>query len=240
MQFSDTTNKNGLIQYCEDLCRLGDGGITSDTVLFAKFTAFLNQSEKKVAIALMRADKNWKFDDSKYSDFPIASIDLVASQRDYSLPAATSGGAFQTLYKINRVRILDSSANYHELPIMGADEQESDATAFPTSYRVLGSSLRLNCLPSGITTTSGLEIKFQRASNLFTVASTTEQPGFIDSYHDILCYDASSAYLMPVNSDLAIVYSQVFDKRLKELLSDYALRDDNVVRRLKPRVENCR
>ena len=36
--FSDTTNKNGLIQECEFWTNLGDGTISGDTTLLAQFT----------------------------------------------------------------------------------------------------------------------------------------------------------------------------------------------------------
>jgi hypothetical protein len=219
MVFSDTSAKNGCIQYIESLCKLGDGGITGDTTLFKQITSYFNQADKKVSMALLRVDKNWKFDDSKYTDFPIASIDVVSNQRDYSLPAATSGGNASTLWRIIKVEILDG-ANYKEIDLMGVDEDETTDSVLPTKYNLFGSSLRFKELPSA-NITSGLRVTFQRSGVEFTTASTTEQPGYMDVYHDLPCYDTASTYLLPINPDLANRYSQIFESRLLKLESDW-------------------
>lgn len=236
-EFSNTTTKAGIVQFSEDLCKLGDGGITNDTTLFLKFTALINQAYKKVAIALLRVDKRWKWDDTNYTDFPIATIDLVASQRDYTLPASTSGGNASTLWKINKVEILQSGSIYNTIDLMDLDEEESTSTGLPSKYRLIGNSIRFQISPTA-NLTNGLRITFQRSIIKFTTASTTEQPGFIDSYHDLLAYDASSIYLMPINTQLAISYSIIFENRLKLLQTDWSNKNDNVKKGLKANVEN--
>lgn len=236
MKYSDTTNKDGIIQFTESLCKLGDGGITNDTTLFKQITAYINQAYKKVGMALLRSDKNWKWDDSNYTDFPIASIALVANQRDYTLPASTSGGNASTLWKINKVEILKNSI-YEVIDLMEVGEEELTTTGSATKYNLIGNSIRLKELPSA-NLADGLRITFQRSLTEFTTSSTTEQPGFMDSYHDLLAYDASSSYLMPINTQIAINYSQIFDNRLKLLQQDYSLRNDDTKRKLRANVEN--
>jgi hypothetical protein len=230
MVFSDTTNKNGIVQYTESLCRLGDGGITNDTTLFKQITGYLNQAYKKVSMALLRVDRRWKFDDTNYTDFPIATIDLVSNQRDYTLPASTSGGNASTLWKVNLVEILDINGNYNKIDIMPDGELETTDTGVPAKYKVIGNSIRLQNIPlsGSVTLTAGLRITFQRSIVEFTTASTTVQPGFFDSYHDLLAYDASASYLMPINTQLAINYSQIFENRLKLLQKDYSNKNDDV------------
>jgi len=234
MVFSDTVNKNGIIQMCEDLCKLGDGGITNDSTLFLKATAGINQADKKVGMAILRADKRWKFDDSNYINFPIAAIDLDITKRDYTLPSAVSGGNASTLWRVNKIQVKDTSGNLHTVELMDSDEEELSTSGFPTKYNLIGNSIRFKEFPSGVTTTEGLVITFQRSIVEFTTASTTQQPGFIDTYHDLLAYDYSSVYLMPLNTQLAISYSNIYENRLKLLQADYALRNDDVKRRLTP------
>lgn len=239
MVFSDTTNKNGIVQFSESLCRLGDGGITGDSVLFKQFTSYLNQAYKKVAIAILRVDRDWKWDDSNYTDFPIATINLVNNQRDYTLPASTSGGDTSTLWQVNLVEIMDNNGTYRTLRPMEYGEEETDESCMPTSYSFNGGSIRFKELPSSsdVTLTSGLRITFKRSIIEFTTASTSVQPGFLDVYHDLLAYDASSAYLMPLNTELAITYSNIFDNRLKLLQSDWLNKTDTRTG-LKVRVRN--
>lgn len=239
MVFNDTTNKNGCIQFIESLCKLGDGGITNDTTLFKQITSYFNQADKKVAIALLRSDRNWKWDNSNYTDFPIATINLVASQRDYTLPASTSGGNFSTNWRINKVEILNGST-YNEIELMNPDEnEETTTTTAPTKYNLIGGSIRLKELPTS-NVTNGLRITFQRSGGEFTTASTTTQPGYIDAYHDLPCYDTASTYLLPINRQLAIDYKSIFDERLKLLQQDNSLKNDDVKRRLTPNTQNTR
>lgn len=228
MQFSATTDKNGIVQFGESLCKLGDGGITNDTILFKQYTSYINQAYKKVSVALLRVDKTWKWDDTNYTDFPIGSITLVNSQRDYALPAAVSGGNASTLWRINKVSILVGGF-YRQIDLAEPDAYEDTTTGIPTTYKLIGNSIRLSPLPisTAVTLASGLQIEFQRSIIEFTTSSTTVQPGFIDAYHDLLAYDASSSYLMPINTQLAINYSTIFDTRLKLLQKDYANKNDD-------------
>jgi hypothetical protein len=246
MVFSDTTNKNGMIQYVESLCKLGDGGITSDATLFKQITSYFNQACKKVEIALLRVDKNWHWDDFNYTDFPIATIDLVTGQRDYTLPASTSGGNASTLWKINRVRILGNDGLFYDIKPLQADTDESNAgtdyQGAPLWYRLVGNSIRLSPIPKTtfITLTGGLEITFQRSGVDFTTASTTEQPGFTDAYHDLPCYDTASSYLMPINTQLAITYSTIFNQRVDLLQNDWANKNDDAPKSMYPKRINSR
>lgn len=234
MKYSDTTNKDGIVQFTESLCKLGDGGITSDTTLFKQITSYLNQAAKKIETALLRVDKNWKWDDTNYTDFPIATIDLVTGQRDYTLPASTSGGDASTLWKINKVRVLGTDGLYFDIyPLPATWNETHPAVGYqgsPIYYRLIGNAIRLSPIPktSDVTLTSGLEVTFQRSGVDFTTSSTTVQPGFPNAYHDLMAYDASSAYLMPINTDLALIYSQVFNQRIELLEQDWSNRNDDI------------
>lgn len=237
MKFNSPTDKDGAMQFIESLCKLGFGGITSDANLFAEITAYFNLSCKNIGISLLRFDKNWKFDDPNYNDFPVGTIDLVNGQRDYTLPAAVSGGNFSTLYRIKQVRIMSSNGLYSKIDLANLREVEntdSTNTGSPIKYRIIGGSIRLDPVPATgyVTMTAGLEIKFQRAPVEFTVASTTQQPGFIDAYHDLPCYDAAAKYLLPTNRQLALDYMGIYDVRLKLLQRDYASMNDDSPKRI--------
>lgn len=229
MQFSNTTLKNGIVQMAERLTKLGDGGITNDTTLFLQFTGDINQAYKEVGSALLRADRRWKWDDTNWTDFPIATIDLVNNQRDYTLPASTSGGNASTLWKVSLVEILGTDGLYHKIDLMEDGELETPDTGTPTKYNLIGNSIRLQNIPTTgtVTLTAGLRVKFQRGIVEFTVASTTVQPGFMDSYHDLLAYKASSTYLLPIDRTLSIDYLNLFNERLKMLQSDWSSKNDD-------------
>lgn len=230
MVYSDTTTKAGLIQFEEGLCKLGDAGISSDTTLIRQFTAFNNQSLKKIASTLMRVDKHWIVDDDGYTDFPIATIDLVSGQRDYTLPASTGGGDPSTFYKLIRVRVMNTAGFYQVLTPLSPDAEESIASAFPAQYRLIGNSVRLSPKPlaSAVTLTAGLEIQFQRAFKEFLYNDTSVQPPFMDSWHQAIAYDASATYLMPINTNLAISYMSIAKDMIHELKKDWARKDVSI------------
>ena len=80
MQFSDTTNLNGLIQRCELLTGLGDTGISGDATLLKHFTSLINQTYHKVVTMILQSQDEWDFDDKNHTDYPILTTDLVVSQ----------------------------------------------------------------------------------------------------------------------------------------------------------------
>lgn len=233
MQLSSTSNKNGIVQLVESLCKLGDGGITNDTTLFKTITGYINLGDKNVGMALLSVDRNWRFDDSKYTDFPIATIDLVNARRDYTLPASTVGGNASTFWKLNKVQVLDTAGLPYELELLDPGKAETpDNTSYdgvPRYYRLIGNSIRLDPRPKtgSVTLTGGLIVTFQRSTTDFTTSSTTEQPGYMDAYHDLPAYYAAYMYLLPIDQSLATSYYNIFNTRLEKLKSDWQKKDDN-------------
>ena len=56
MQFSDTTNKNGIIQQIEFRTNLGDTGISGDATLLKQFTGQINDAYMKAVGIIIAAD----------------------------------------------------------------------------------------------------------------------------------------------------------------------------------------
>ena len=236
MLFSDTTNKNGIVQRCEALSNLGDAAISGDTTLLRQFVAYVNSAYEEVVMAILSVDKHWKFDDFNRTDYPEAPLDMVDSRRDYQLPVAASGDNMATLLRVNRVWVLDSDGTTrHELTRMTDDENfDTTNTGIPTKYRLHGQSIYLDPRPKtcSLTLTDGLLILYQRPPDAFTSSDTTQQPGFMATYHDLLPLKASAIYLLPTNPNLSLAYEQRFLTRLELLKRDYATKDDNNPKRL--------
>lgn len=243
MQFSDTTNKNGIIQLIESLCKLDDGDITNDSTLLKVITAFVNQGYSEMVEGMMEVDKHWKWDDFNYSDYPESPITMVASQRDYSLPVAIASANAATLLRINRVWVLDQYGKRHELTKMKeSDDFDYTNTGLPTRYRLHGKSIFLDLRPSAAATTltNGLLIQYQRIYDAFTSADTTQQPGFKETYHDLLALYAAYRYLAGTDPDLSKDYYAQFLARLEKLKTSMAQGDDNTPRRITPNTENTK
>lgn len=245
MVFSDTTNKNGIIQRIEDACNLGDAGITGNSTLFLKITGYVNDYMKKVASALMEVDKMWKFDDYNYTDFPRGTATLVAGRRDYTLPAATTGGNAATLLGVIKVAVLDTNSTAQErtLQLTNLDEADlnnmypSATPGLPFLYKLVSNSIKMWPIPSSTycTMTSGLVVYFKRTPKPFDTTTTDAvEPGFVSTWHDILIYGAAATYLLPKNPKLAGAYFQLVNDHIDKLQDDFANMNDDVKNRIMP------
>lgn len=217
MQYNNTTDKNGIIQREEFLCGLGDGGISGDSTLLKQFTALNNESYWEVFMAILTVDKRWKADDFNYTDYPEAPITMVASQRDYELPVAVTGANLATLLRVNRVWVLDAQGNRQELSRMEeGDDFDYTTTGQPSRYRLHGKSIYLDVRPNStsVTLTNGLIIQFQRIPDAFTSADTTQQPGFMATYHDLIPIRSSAKFMMRSDPKVAAQLNQEFYERL--------------------------
>ena len=158
-------------------------------------TRSINEWYKKAVSWIWQATGTWEYDDSNYSDFPIATADLVDAQQDYTLPS--------TAQKIDRVEVLSSTGDYFLIKpidksmIKGQAMSEFYETAgFPKYYDLVGSSLLLYPKPASgnVTTTAGLKVYFTRDIGVFNSSSTTTEPGFAEPFHRILSLGAALDY----------------------------------------------
>src|SRR3990167_8370372 len=84
IEYSDVTNKDGLLQFIEDTLGFPDGYITNDVTRKAQWTAKLNLALDKALHVLFSADGRWQFDDSNHTKNPFIFTDLLISQRNYN------------------------------------------------------------------------------------------------------------------------------------------------------------
>ena len=238
MEFSDSTNKDGLVEEIDFLV-----GTDSTSYPTAQKTRNINQWYYKVISWILEAESTWEWDDSNYTDFPIATATLVASQEDYTLPAATSSGNASTFLKLLGISVLDSGGVWHKLrridesEMRGYDIEEVFKTAsMPLYYKELGNSVKILPAPSSssVTLSSGLKVYFQRTMDEFTAADTTQQPGFAASFHRILslggAYDYALAKSLPQIGALRIEIERLKD----ELQKHYSSKNKDVKVGIRP------
>lgn len=210
MQFSDTSLQQGIIQTCELLLDLGNGGISGNNNLLAQFVNLVNRANDNVISQILQMEGDWVFDDSVYTTFPIATSNLVTTpgseQSDYLLPKAYDGSqgsqnsaSFLRLIKVN---VMDAGGNYQTVyPISESMVEDPLETTFknagfPRYYKLFKRSVFLYPAPlaSQVTATNGIKIFFQRDKVDFTSSDTTRQPGFPSIYHYLLPLEASEAW----------------------------------------------
>ncbi len=200
IQFSDTTNKNGLIQLIERNCGFSDGDISGNTLLLAQFTSDVNIALDKALSIIFQAGGTWQFDDSNYTDYPIITTNLVSGQRDYSFTTdgtnlvldiyavyakISSTGVFQKLDPIDVQSSLDLRTDNFT--------SGQDVTGIPYQYDKTANGIFLDP-PTNYNSTGGLKVYVNREGSYFTVASTTKKPGIAGLFHEYLALRPSYEY----------------------------------------------
>lgn len=195
----------------------------------------VNNSLETLTALIINADGTWQFDDSNYSDFPIGTFTLVASQAKYSFN--------DKFLQLLEVQIMDKLGNYNIIkPI---DQKEYDdliplEEAFETAGRpiyydkISDDTIKLFPAPdNGVTVTlaSGLKVKFKRTADLFTsaqVTTGTKVPGIASPYHQLIAYMAALPYALSYKKDRVPLFEKKIDELKKDLVRFYSRREKDV------------
>lgn len=243
--YSDTTNKSGLLQICESLCFLGDTGITGNATLKAQFTNYINIAIGEIRHHILKVDRTWKADDYNYTDVPDAPITFVASQFDYELPVAATGNNLATLLRVNHVYYISGTERIYLDPMDRREQNNATATGTPTAYYFDGKSIWFDIAPNAafIASITQFHVDFSRLDDPFVTGDSTQQPGFIGTYHHIVAYKASALYLLDARPDLAKMYSTgdmerpgMFENGVKEIMSAYTRMNGDKRHKMTPRL----
>ena len=206
----------------------------------------INEAYEQVVGWLINADGTWQFDDTNYSDLPIGTQTLVASQSAYTFN--------DKFLQMLEVQVKDSDGNWHILtPIDQREYSDSqpldeafDTAGLPIYYdKVADDTIKLFPAPSAASCTlaSGLKIKFKRTASVYTsaeVTTGTKVPGFASPYHYILSYMAAIPYCITYKKDRVALYENKVYQLKQELTKLYSLRQKDVRHRLSIKQENNR
>lgn len=204
LAYSDTTNKDGLLQRIEAKLGFPDGYITGDTTRLAQFTGMVNLGLDKVFHVIFGADGRWQFDDSNHTKYPILTGNIVSGQRDYSFTADSDSNVVLDIHRVFYRKSTDDP--YYELtPVDVQTDAEYKISSFtdglnieahPSKYDKTSTGIFLETLPPD-NVTNGLKVYVNREGSYFATSDTTKSPGFAGSYHDYLalfvCYDYALA-----------------------------------------------
>jgi len=193
MNFYDTGNPyNSLAHYVNDLCGLPSTDTTFYTL--AQKARATNTSKYWLALKIWKANDAWKFDDGGNTTLPQATFDLVAGQRDYTLPTSAIG--------IERVEIKDNAGNFRrirqfdETDRPGALTNYGESNSFPSGFWLLARSLMLDPAPdaTSVTLSGGGKIYVQRQITEFTPSTTTTAIGFDEPGDRVVALKVAEEY----------------------------------------------
>lgn len=244
MVYSDTTNKNGIIQRIEEYLSLPDGSITGDSTLFARVNSHVNEVYYDVFTEAIHASDTWDIDDTNHSDYAIATTPLVAAQRDYSFPASLN------ILKIKRVDITYDGSTYYRATqtdsaafgfgIGNATDEDTNFTNESPAFDVKANNIWLYPLADATDVANGatMRIEFFRELDEFTTADTTQEPGIDRPWHDAIALGAAMQYAIIKNMPIGKNLKALYDEKILKLRQYYSRKVDPSVPVITPFLEN--
>lgn len=215
MQFSNPTDKNGLIQHAEQTL-WGDnpfGTISNDTEKFAIFRNLMNRAMDDYTNLALLNDFRWNYDDSNHTDYPVGEGRLVADQQDYPIPLSY-------LY-IEQVELKTQDGDWIKLTPFDLGDIRNRAqgisegvpptteTGTPRYYRKLGQSILLYPTPdwsdSGddLTGPRSLRVHYKRPSTYFAEATPEKEVGIPAIHAPYIYLSACATYAEDKTMDSA-------------------------------------
>lgn len=232
MQIIETTNDTGITSDIDFICSTDSTSYpTKDKI------RNINRHYYVAVTDILSASGRMQYDDENLTTLPELVFDLVNNQSDYTNPA--------DLLKIHAIEIQDASGNWHRLkeidindPVMMSSIQEfQDTAGLPQYYEASSSYFKLYPAPSSsqVTLSSGGVIFISRDVDIFTIADTSQEPGFAEPFHRILSLGASYDWLV-VNGTAEKANSVLaqYEQKRREMRQFYSQRNREVHNSIRP------
>jgi hypothetical protein len=201
----------------------------SNTYSVANKTRNFNIALDELTGIIIGCDGTWQWDDTNYTDLPIGTSTLTASQEDYSF-------AYEHLYveavevklttnEWRRLKPIDLYPEYNQQSKTSITDFMS-TPGIPEYYDKIGTSIFLYPAPN-YTQAASLKVFFQRKANPFETTDTTKKPGFANHLHRYLsicvAYDwaighnnAKVAYLLSEKNRFTQLIKNFYSQRVKD------------------------
>lgn len=212
----------------------------ADTTDFPTATRIIyaNSAQDEVVGDILQADGRWQWDDTNYTNFPISTADLVATQQDYAIA--------DEFLSVERVEILNADGDYELLKPIDRRDVNVAMTEYlatngkPLEYDKQGRSIFLYPAPASgdVTTTDGLKVYYTRKAKAISGSFGSTSPGFLPSEHMIIPYKIALPYCMKYKTQVVTAYQQAIEMHRKRILEHYSLRSKDEPRTMKPFIEN--
>lgn len=240
LQFSDTTNKNGIVELIDDT-------ISTNSVSYPLTSKArdVNLAALRLKLLAIQAEGSFQVDDANLTKDPILTADLVSGQRDYHFIKDEEDKYILDIYK---VMVKDPNGIW--LPLIKVDQQEedsidnpvaqmldgSDTTGIPDKYDKSWNGIFLDPIPNYNWRTvqegsRGLKFWVNREHSYFVSTDTIKVLGFGHAFHEYLvlrtCYMFAMRKGLPQAKGLQ---TEVFlmEKAIKEYYSKRA-KDEQLV-----------
>lgn len=232
MQFSNTTQKDGIIQRIEDYTNLGDGVISGDDTLLRKTAADVNETQYDLIVDIMQLQDSFDWDDPYRTDYPIATTPLTTN-RDYQFDQLS-------FLKLKRVDITYDGINWERatpfdsatyMKGFGNDtqvDQHFDTSKPMYDPKSFGFWLYPKATAAQVADGALARIEFSRAFDEFKFDDTEQQPAIDRPFHDLIAIGASLKWAIRKGdqtkiNNLTLQYERGRDK----MIQHYADRNED-------------
>lgn len=234
MVYSDTTNKDGILQLFEDYTGLGDGVVTGNTTLKKKATSHVNETVLELTTDIMLLQDDFDWDDVTKEDYGIATTPLVADQRDYQFDSLS-------FLKLKRVDITYDGTNYYKAtPFdsasyelgLGNDtvvDADFDKTAPQYDPKGFGFWLYPRASASDVTAGALARIEYSRAHTMYVYTDTTKEAPIDRNFQNLIPMGASIKWLSIKNPKKAEVLMGQYMIGRERMKQHYARRNEDAV-----------
>lgn len=224
MQFSDTTNRTGLIEALEDYTNT-QSSTTASYPIKTK-TRDINNAFAHFMMLAIRSSGRWQVDDTNQTDYPIITFDLVSGQDNYAFTNDGSTPSNQIL-DLHQFRIKNSSGTWINLrPI---DRAVDDINSYqglsgtPEVYDLTSNGIILFPTPN-YNSDEGAEMYVSRTPSYFASTDTTKKPGIPDMFHEYLVIRPAYFYSLAKGLDRARDYKLEMETLEREIQAYYGRR----------------
>lgn len=161
----------------------------------AQIAADFNAEASLIHIGILRDRGTLEFDDSNYSDLPVATFAITAGTREYKITVDENSNEIFTKHKVAMLK----DGVYVDVPRLQVGEgaqdamltKDTDSRDVSSGYYEIGQSIVFKDMPK--TSTTG-KVWFDRALSFIASGDTTKVPGFPTPYHKLACLRVALSY----------------------------------------------
>ena len=238
MKFSDSTNRDGIIQMIER--NTGTQSTTSSSYPLKAKTQDVNDTLGYFALLAIKAAGRFQWDDTNQTDFPTITTNLVSGQSDYTAVYDGASTPNQIL-DIREVRIKDANGEWKGLKAIDKEEddinQYQGVTGEPVAFDVDSNGIILYPTPN-YNSTDGIELYISRTPVYFVSTDTTKEAGIPKIFQPYLHLRPSYLYCLVKTLPQAKGLQVEVDKMEKAIEAYYSRRDRIDRRRMTVRQES--
>lgn len=218
LKFNDETNKLGIVQGIDF-----EVNSNRSTYPLADIARNVNLAHNRFISVALSADSKWQFDDTNNTKAPVATADIVANQKDYTIDI--------DFLRITRVEVKDQNGNWRVIPQV--DEREVHQaynelqrdSGFPYAYDLRGKQIYF-FQPSDTNITGGLRVFFQRVGSDFTAGDTTKSPGVPELFHEYYVLYPSLMYARKAVPEKVAYLTGEIEKMERAITNHYQERNE--------------